>query len=78
MAPNTSKMWSTGIKIAFFQKIAKQSPGCWTPVCDAFALHYFTQHVSQFRRFNFWFEPISSEWDPSYEPTPGHGFLILF
>ena len=26
MAPNTSGMWSNGIKIAFFQKIAKNRP----------------------------------------------------
>ena len=30
-----------------------------TPICDPFKLHYFAQHVSQFRRFNFGFKPSS-------------------
>ena len=68
MAVNMFELLSNGIKIAFFfQKHYKKSPsgpqtpiasGDWElrpqiPVCDALVLHYFTQHISRFKRFCF-------------------------
>ena len=46
------------------------------PFCDPFELHYFTQHVSQFRRFHFLtFDlsllPLAKPW---LSAKPGHGF----
>ena len=71
MALNTWKMYSNGIKIAFFQKITQ------TPVCDTFELQHTSllKHVFQFRHFRiltFGLSPFL-ERVPSCVPT-GHGF----
>ena len=64
------------LKQVFFSKNYKNRPQ--TPVNNTFELHFFTQHVSQFRHFHILTIGLSSpprERVPSYVPTPpGQGF----
>ena len=72
MALNRCKMWSNGIKIAFF---SKKSPKCPPPDprlwCVWFTLVYSTRlPIQTFLLFNFWFIPKS--WLSTN--NTGHGF----